>query len=670
MKINRRVLFFVFALVLATAYDAFAQPAVRTGFTVVGTQVREDDIFTGPIAIGFPINFFGTTLTNVYVGTNGYITFEQGQTGYVPENLVNNAQKIIAAFYADIDTRSTLSGQISWGRGTVNGRQAFAVTWNAVGYYDVKADKRNTFQIVLINRGDRAVNDFDFEFNYNQIQWEAGEANNSNNNGLCGLQCQPPSVGYSNGLTGANNRSFEYPGSHVSGAFLDSNMQRGLRYQQFGNSGVAGRLLFTVSNGQVVPLTITNLAPSTVAAGSGNTSLSITGTAFAPGASVRWTFNNQTTVLANPQINGTTQIVVTIPAAQLVNPGTAQIVVANPTGTPSAPRDFVIGPGAGAVISSVAPNMVPMLSPATTIAVNGSNFTQAATVRWTFNGQNTNLSNVQWVSATRLNATIPANLLAMPGSAQIAVVQNGVASGAVAFTIAIPPPVVNLSVTGGDNQATTALSLGTASATAINGTLSLSFAPAVPNLPANFAFQEVRFPNGTTSLNFTIPSGATAAVIPNAGQFSRGTVAGTITVALTALTANGVSVLPNPRPAATLTVARSAPVITPGSVRILDLTSSGFTLEVQGYSSTRELTNFGVTFISGTGATLDGTTRFDVTLANAQSIWFDTTGGRANGSRFSLRLPFVLNGSTTAIGSASVILTNSMGASSAVSGGV
>ncbi len=247
---NRATRGVISALLLGALAGSLQAQAVRTGYSVTGTQARSDDTFTGPIQIGFAVNFFGTTYTSLYVGTNGYVTFDRGQTGYDPQNLINYQQKIIAPFYSDIDTRNAQSGEISWGTSTVNGRQAFVVTWNNVGYYSNRADKTNTVQLVLINRSDRAPNDFDFEFNYNQIQWEAGNVNGGVN-GLCASGCEPPTVGYSNGLAGSANRSFEQRGSHQAGAFLDSNTSTGLRYQQSGGSGVNGRLLFTVSNGSV-----------------------------------------------------------------------------------------------------------------------------------------------------------------------------------------------------------------------------------------------------------------------------------------------------------------------------------------------------------------------------------------------------------------------------------
>jgi hypothetical protein len=564
------------AIFLLAGQFLAAQAVREAGFRVEGTQVRTDDDFDR-VSIGFPINFFGATFEDLYIGTNGYVTFGVGRKEYNPEDLTDYDQRIIAAFYADVDTTNAESGRITWSRGMVNNRNALAVTWNNVGYFRSKADKRNKFQIVLIDRSDRARGDFDFELNYDQIQWEAGDLSE----GIAGLcrpvGCRAASAGYSNGQAGVENRSFEVRGSRIPGAFLDSNTSTGLRNQRAGASDTNGRLLFAVINGETTPLTITGITPTSVTAGSQATPIVITGTGFATNAEVRWTFNGTTTPLTGAQSPNSTTINVTVPANLLTTPGTAQITVANAAGTPSAPRDFTI---------NVPP--VPTITLATTPVV---------------------------------------------------------ASG----------------------QSNVTLTLGAAAPAALTGTVTLSFTPSV-TVPAGTTFNEVRFANGQTTSDFTIAAGATTATLPNGGQFSPGTVAGTITVTVTALNLGPTSVLTQ-RPTTTFVVARSAPVITAGSVRILSLTSTGFTLEVQGYSPTRELTNMGITFSNAAGGTLDGTTTYTVSLANAQSVWFDTAEGRANGSRFSLRLPFGYSGDTRAIGTASVTLSNAIGASTPVSGG-
>lgn len=159
-----------------------------------------------------------------------------------------------------MDTRNA-GDPVTYGTDTVNGRAAFGVNWLNVDYYysDPSHVNRNFFQLVIVDRSDIAPSDFDFWFNYSQIQWEAGEASGSD---TCGQGGTSAHVGYSNGLSGASNVSYELPGSGVNGAFLDSgtNCSGGLiaagpdaLIQHSLNSNMDGRYIFQVRNGSVVP---------------------------------------------------------------------------------------------------------------------------------------------------------------------------------------------------------------------------------------------------------------------------------------------------------------------------------------------------------------------------------------------------------------------------------
>jgi hypothetical protein len=187
------------------------------GFST-NTLPANDDESTGQVNIGFTINLFGTSYSKLYVNNNGNVTFDASLSTFTPFGLAGVATKIIAPFFADVDTRGSGSGLVMYGNDTVNGRNAFGVEWPAVGYFSGRTDKKNTFELVIIDRSDIAAGAFDFEFNYDQIQWETGEASGGTN-GLGGSSAR---VGYSNGLAGTSNVSFELTGSAVNGAFLNS----------------------------------------------------------------------------------------------------------------------------------------------------------------------------------------------------------------------------------------------------------------------------------------------------------------------------------------------------------------------------------------------------------------------------------------------------------------
>src|ERR1035437_3821760 len=185
--------------------------AIRPGFDQQSLDPN-DDGSTGIVPIGFFVNFFGSSNTTLYVNNNGNVTFDNAQWGaYTPTPLNNLGLRIIAPYWADVDTRNPISDVVKYGNGTVNGHDAFGVDWVNVGYYAYHADKLLSCQLVIIDRSDIAPGDFDMEFNYFKVQWEWGDASKN---------C-PPHAGFSNGLGGE-----ELPGSGMQGAFLDRKSTR------------------------------------------------------------------------------------------------------------------------------------------------------------------------------------------------------------------------------------------------------------------------------------------------------------------------------------------------------------------------------------------------------------------------------------------------------------
>jgi hypothetical protein len=156
---------------------------------------------------------------------------------------------MIAPFWADVDSRNPASDvtRFSSQPGQVDGHPAFGVSWRNVGYFSQHTDKLNSFQLVLIERSDRAAGDFDIEFNYNQIQWETGDASGGGG-GLGGAVAR---VGWTNGM----GLFMECQGSGTSLALLDQepeapakNFACGLIYQMW-NSVIPGRIIIPVING-------------------------------------------------------------------------------------------------------------------------------------------------------------------------------------------------------------------------------------------------------------------------------------------------------------------------------------------------------------------------------------------------------------------------------------
>ena len=250
--VRKFVMLWVLTLAVVFTITGFAQAsAVIPGVFNSNNLPGNDDGSTGLVPIGFPVNFFGTTYTNLYVNNNGNITFATRLGTYTPFGLTTKiGTSIIAPFFADVDTR--VGNIVTYGPGTFGGKNAFGVNWIDVGYYSQRTDKLNSFQLILVDRSDVSPGDFDIIFNYDKIQWETGNASGGSN----GLGGSSAHVGYSNG-TGNNGTNLELPGSGVNGAFLNGGPHALI---SFSNVGVSGRYLFEVRNG-LPPVTRHDITP-------------------------------------------------------------------------------------------------------------------------------------------------------------------------------------------------------------------------------------------------------------------------------------------------------------------------------------------------------------------------------------------------------------------------
>jgi len=234
------------ATLTVTAAPSQSPNAVVSESACLATELpQNDDGSTGAVAVGFPVNFFGTTYTHLYVNNNGNVTFEGPLSTYTPFTLTANVPPIIAPFLGDVDTSGVGSDTVKYGYGTTifAGRPAFCVNWVNVGYYSGHADKLNSFQLLLVDRADTGAGNFDIVMNYDRILWETGDASGGSN----GFGGSSAGAGYSAG-TGDATAFFEFPGSLVNGALLDSNSSTGLT-RTSRNSLQRGRHVFEVRNG-------------------------------------------------------------------------------------------------------------------------------------------------------------------------------------------------------------------------------------------------------------------------------------------------------------------------------------------------------------------------------------------------------------------------------------
>jgi hypothetical protein len=221
--------------------------AIRSvpGFTT-NSLPHEDDDPSPSANVGFNLNFFGVQSSQVFVNNNGNITFGTPFATFTPTalNSNNGGIPIIAPFFADVDTRPANSPVVTYGTGTLCGFQAFAVNYLDVGFFANHTSPTDSFQVVLIDRADTGAGNFDIEFNYDNIQWETGDASGGTN----GLGGDSARVGFSNG-SGIPGTFFELPGSGVNGAFLDGGTNALVSNSI--DASTPGRLHFLVRDGVI-----------------------------------------------------------------------------------------------------------------------------------------------------------------------------------------------------------------------------------------------------------------------------------------------------------------------------------------------------------------------------------------------------------------------------------
>jgi large repetitive protein len=238
----------ILSAALLIAGIAHAQSgAIRSNAGFSSKVIPANDDGSAPIAdLGFTINFFGKLRSQAYPNNNGNITFDNSLATYTPFGLTSTQREIIAPFFADVDTRGPHSKLVTYGRDTVNGHNAFAANFVNVGYYNSHDEKLNSFQVVLIDRSDLGSGNFDIEFNYARISWETGDASG----GVNGYGGVPAVVGWSNG-TGADGTFYQFDGSLIPGAFLDSNPTGLIHRTQNGTQ--VGRILSRARGGKILP---------------------------------------------------------------------------------------------------------------------------------------------------------------------------------------------------------------------------------------------------------------------------------------------------------------------------------------------------------------------------------------------------------------------------------
>ncbi len=171
---------------------------------------QNDDGVTNAIHLPFNFCYFGQSFDSVFINNNGNISFLQPYSSFNPAGFPLVGWLMIAPFWADVDTRNPVSGVVYYKITPTY----MIVQWDTVGFFNMNAYRRNSFQVIISNGHDPIIpNGNNVEFCYDTMQWTTGDASNGDS-GFDGNPADPATVG--------------------------ANAGNGINYIQFGLFGVGG----------------------------------------------------------------------------------------------------------------------------------------------------------------------------------------------------------------------------------------------------------------------------------------------------------------------------------------------------------------------------------------------------------------------------------------------
>ena len=120
----------------------------------LGTEIEgfEDDNAVGPLLLPFAFPFYGQNYSELYIGSNGVLSFGSGITSGSNQELPNPdaPNNLIAAFWDDLDPDGDTGAVFTWH--DVD-EQRFIIEYDGVPDYPDESGGQNTFQIALYENG-------------------------------------------------------------------------------------------------------------------------------------------------------------------------------------------------------------------------------------------------------------------------------------------------------------------------------------------------------------------------------------------------------------------------------------------------------------------------------------------------------------------------------------
>ena len=119
-----------------------------TGGTPLGLM---DDDWDGPFNMGMSFTYYGVIYTDIYIMSNGWVSFVDSDTWYQSGLLPGDTlyQGVISPYSIDLDPET--SGEIYY-KFIPGPTDQFVITWEAVPHFGSSDDQ--TFQIILNSTGE------------------------------------------------------------------------------------------------------------------------------------------------------------------------------------------------------------------------------------------------------------------------------------------------------------------------------------------------------------------------------------------------------------------------------------------------------------------------------------------------------------------------------------
>lgn len=389
------------------------QLAPSTYSTIVGSNLNLGDDSIAQIAAPFPIKYGGGSFTNLFISSNGTISFTDAYGDFMnapipPQELppltITQPVTLVAPWWQDLFPVKGSAQNVFWDViGTAANRQ-LVVEWRDVRSFQCNSDPTASvkFQVVFIEGKS------DVQFNYAHTVFGANCA--AQDHGAVAT------VGLQESLTSAQMFSFR-------GETLGDELS----------------LLWTIPSSTPTPNpapTLTSISPSSAPRGGPGVTITVTGTNFVPTSRIQYLGVDRVTTFVS-----STVLTAELDSADLDPFQTPTVDVFTPSpggGTSQQLQLTLLNPAP--TISSLSPSSANAGGLSFELVVKGTGFQFAASAAY-WNGQPLQFSFA--IDSNTIVTQVPYGLIATQGTAQITVQTGGPGGGtsnSLPFTINPPQP--------------------------------------------------------------------------------------------------------------------------------------------------------------------------------------------------------------------------------------